>query len=110
MKRTVKVNKKTKTITVDAAEYYKYSKNGIPQLKKAARRVVKSTKKHFTEDGWDLDYNFLITEIFYEAFGHHLENYLWKEIARQKLAVELTFKDGSTVLRKRKPAKKRAKK
>lgn len=108
----VSKNKKlrVKTIEIDAAQYFKHFKNDIPQLKKAARKVVKSTKWHFKKYGWDLDYSFLVTDIFYEAFGHHLENYLWKELARQKVAVVMTCEDGRIMLRKRKPKKKVAKK
>ena len=102
--------KKSTTIELDAAKYFKNSETTVPVLKRAARNVTRSTKRHFKKDGWDLDYNFLVTEVFYEALGHHLENYLWKELVRQKVSVVLTVKDGRTVLRKIKPTKKAAKK
>lgn len=50
------------------------------QLDKAATKVARSTKRHFKKDGWNLDYGFLVSDVFYEAFGHHLETYLLKRL------------------------------
>jgi len=102
--------KRSVTIELDAASWFKKSRTPIPELVKAARRLTRQTKRHFEEDGWDLEYNSLVTDVFYEAFGHHLENYLWKALHRQNVAVVLTCKSGRSVLSKLKPRKKAAKK
>lgn len=106
-----KINLKSKTIVLDAAKFYAGRKLPANNFKKAAKSVVKSTAKHFKTHGWDLDYNFLITDIFYGAMGHHLEDYLWTEIVRQNVGVTLSWAKGRALLtkNKRKTTKKEAK-
>lgn len=81
-------------------------------LEKAAKKVAKTIKQHFRKGnkngGWDLDYGFLVTDVFYEAFGHHLEDYLLTELCKSKTAFYITGSKklpGQTVLSKRKPKK-----
>lgn len=76
----------------------------IDILQKAAKKVVNSLhKEHFNPSkkmGWDLDYSLIVTDIFYEAFGHHLENYLLNSLA-EKNCYSLTMNDKGTVLIRR---------
>lgn len=74
-------------------------------LKEAAKKVAKSTKQHFKKDGWDLDYSELVADVFYTAFGHHLENYLLEEICKFRKPLALGMKDGVVVLTKKRPKK-----
>lgn len=71
----------------------------IPRLKAAAATALKDIRKHFKTDGYDLDFSMLKDELFYEAFGHHLENYI---LAKLPKGVALTAKSDkvATVLTK----------
>lgn len=48
----------------------------IAQFRKAAKPIMKEVKRHFKRDGWDLDFGHLKDDLFYEVYGHHLENYI----------------------------------
>lgn len=50
------------------------------KLVNAAKLTVKEIDYHFKKDGWDLDLNFQVDEVFYKAYGEYLENYLIKEL------------------------------
>lgn len=54
----------------------------IKNLQKAAKKIARDTERHFKnpKQGWDLNYNWLVQDVFYEAFGHHLEEYLLEEL------------------------------
>lgn len=68
-------------------------------MMKAARRVVRSLKAHFKKDKWPVNYSFYVQEVFYVAYGHHLENYLLKEMLRQLKTFTLeTGKHGDLVI------------
>lgn len=54
----------------------------IPRLKAAAATVLKKVRKHFKTDGYDLDFSVLKDELFYAAFGHHLENYILSKLPK----------------------------
>jgi hypothetical protein len=73
----------------------------IPALEKAAKRVAKIIKQHMKKDGWDLDYSAQVTEVFYEAFGHHLENYLITELCKWRQPLALGMKGNKVVLTKK---------
>lgn len=49
-------------------------------LQKAANQVVKDTITHFETDGWDLNYDGIVEDIFYTAFGCNLESFLFAAI------------------------------
>lgn len=53
-------------------------------LQKAAKKVARQMRDHMKKDGWDLSYSFYVNEVFYQAFGHHLENYLLDALRRQR--------------------------
>jgi len=74
------------------------------ELTKAAKKRFKSIDRHFKVDGWDLDLGFQITEVFYEAYGEHLETYLLKELfSNHKKGYYITVnKEHRTVIRKSK--------
>ena len=83
-----------------------YIKKGMlptpsPRLRAAAKEVMKGVRQHFRnkEHGWDLDFSIIKNEVFFEAFGHHLENYVLDMLPKN---VALTCKDGGyqTVLTK----------
>jgi hypothetical protein len=51
-------------------------------LQKAANQVVKDTIAHFETDGWDLNYDIITEDVFYNAFGCQLESFLFSAIAK----------------------------
>lgn len=74
-------------------------------LKTAAKKVARSIQKHMRTDGWDLDYGFQVEEVFYQAFGHHLEDYLFEELCKFKKPLVLKMKGNRVVLSKKKTKK-----
>lgn len=85
--------KKIKQETQDKLEkividhrFQKSIKNPIAELKKAAAKILNDLhKNHFNKKGhgWPLSYSFYKEEIFHEAFGHHLEDYLLNELIKK---------------------------
>ena len=73
-------------------------KNAIKPLKKAAEEAVKEINQHFKRDKWALDYSFYVTDIFYKAFHHHLENYLL--VALSKYKYQLIFREEKLLIQK----------
>ena len=72
------------------------------RLELAGELVAREAKKHFKEDGWDLDFNFLVTDVFYKVFGEHLEGFLLRPLSRSRTPLYLnTGKRGNTVLSKK---------
>lgn len=73
------------------------------ELVKAAKLTMKEIDRHFKKDKWDLDFNFQVEEVFYKAFGEHLENYLIKELfLKPKKGYYVVYSDKKgTVIRKR---------
>lgn len=67
---------KKKAIPIYTPKKYPKRKHIPRNYKKAIKDVTKTIKHHFKKDKWDLDYNFLIEELFYKANGFHLEAYL----------------------------------
>lgn len=59
-------------------------KKEMPALTKAAKSVKRTVDHHFKKHKWDLDYSFLVEEVFYKAFGFHLENFLLRELFKSK--------------------------
>ena len=102
MKKKAKTNKKsiTKPVKVNLNENKliklefkidnKFSKkdNFMPALQKAAKKTIDDLhKNHFNPSkkmGWDIGYSMVVNDIFYDAFGHHLENYILVELAKKK--------------------------
>ena len=54
------------------------------RLALAAKRVAKDLDTHFKKDGWPLRYGFYSEEVFYEAFGFHVEKYFLQELRKRK--------------------------
>ncbi|NBP13500.1 hypothetical protein EBU95_03760 [bacterium] len=77
----MKKNKTNKTELVLKADekFFEHKKNN--KLTKAAKKVMRTINGHFKKDKWPLSFSFLVEEVFYEAHGEHLSNYLLKEIA-----------------------------
>lgn len=81
--------KKTINLNIDDLDKMQdFSKNKLPQFNKAAKKVAKEMMEHFKKDGWDLSYSQYVGDVFYEATGHHLENYLLKALKGQKLEIK----------------------
>ena len=89
-----------KTLTINLKAYAGNLSTPLKPLERAAKKGMKDLKDHFTlkDGGWPLDYSFYVSDIFYQAFGHHLENYLLKAIVKSKLKVELVSKEGKLVI------------
>jgi hypothetical protein len=68
-----------KTITISVPKNWTPNAPLSP-FKKAASKVWKDALAHFKTDKWDLSYSFLVNEVFLEATGHNLENYLLAHI------------------------------
>ena len=88
-KMNKKTSKKEVILKVDK-NYFLTKKN--PALTKAAKKVVRVINQHFKKDKWPLDFNFQVEEVFYEAYGEHLSNYLLKEIYASKRNYNLVYK------------------
>lgn len=60
----------------------------IPELKKSAKKIVGELHKvHFnpkTKHGWPISYSGTIEDVFYDAYGHHLESYVINELIKYK--------------------------
>lgn len=75
------VNRKTKTVIFNMPKNFKMETK-FPALQDAARKAMKEVNAHFKKDKWDLDYSHYVTDVFYRAFGHHLENYFFNELGK----------------------------
>jgi hypothetical protein len=100
--------KNSKDTIIIPLEIFKKAKAPIPEFRKAAKKVMKGIREHFTKKGhgWDLGYSFLKEDIFETATGHHLENYLLRELANSKLPIEIVSEQNGLVVRKTKKGKK----
>lgn len=54
----------------------------ILRLQIASATVLKDVRKHFKKHGHDLDFSIIKDQLFYEAFGHHLENYILAKLPK----------------------------
>jgi hypothetical protein len=75
-------------------------------LKRAAKRVLKDVEKHMRTDGWPLDYGFLVEDIYWKAYRHHLSDYMLNVLGHAHFAWELVPDGGCLILRKSKRATK----
>ena len=96
---------------------HKTVKVRFSNLESAAKEIAKETNAHFNnpKHGWDLCYHGLVTEVFYRAFGHHLEDYLHEALKGKYLFTYATsdlvaIKNGKFVVRKNKNVKNRKRK
>lgn len=55
----------------------------------AAKKVAKDTLKHFSTDGWDLNFNTLLDEVFYEVNKENLEIYLLEQLKDSGLVIKM---------------------
>jgi len=97
--KKVKLNKKSKTITMTVTSSMFKTKN--KKLENAAKEIVKEIGEHFQKEGkkaWPLGASYYITEIFSRAFGHHLENYLFRELFKSKKYTLKSGKNGGLVI------------
>lgn len=95
-KRSKKKYKKLIEITLPLKLFKKVRTPDL-QLRKAARKVMKQINEHMKKDGWPLDYDMHKSDIFFEAYGHHLENYLLWALAnnkKQELQIVTSAKGG----------------
>lgn len=67
---------------------FSHKENFMPALQKAAKKSIDDLhKNHFNPTkkmGWDINYSMVVADVFYDAFGHHLENYVLVELAKKK--------------------------
>jgi hypothetical protein len=79
------------------------------KLEAAAKEVANTIRQHFRKGnkngGWYLDYSELVADVFYTAFGHHLERYLLAEICKFKKPLALGMKGNKVVLTNKMPKK-----
>jgi hypothetical protein len=92
-----KAKTKIKTIIMPMT-HFKHINTQNKVLKKAAKQVFREVKDHFKKDKWDLGYSMVVSDVFYRAYGHHLENYLLSELSNSKLPLSLISKDGELVI------------
>ena len=88
---------KNNTITIPL-QVFKSATRPNKELKAAGKKAFKALIAHFKKDKWDLDYSFIVTDIFQSAYGHNLENYLLAELATSKLPLSLESKEGRLVI------------
>lgn len=91
---------KTQTIMLNLTKAL-FADKKLPskELRRAAKEEVTELLHHFEVDGWDLDYNFIVKEIFRRAYGHNLEDYLIQALVKTDLSFELkTGEKGKTVI------------
>lgn len=100
----MKLNKSSKTLVLKVTSDY-FKTKGNPILVKAAKKVMKTINSHFKKDGWELRTDYLIDEVFYEAYGEHLSNYLYKELffnSKKGYYITTSKKHGDLVIKKNK--------
>lgn len=103
MAKKKKIKRSKRTIILPLNGFKKIG-TPLPNFEIAGRKVFKDIKEHFTKEGhgWPLSYSFLVSDIFYQATGHNLENYLLKRIANSKLNLMLESQNGELVIKKSK--------
>lgn len=50
------------------------------RLLEAIKEQRRSIRKHFKEDGWDLSFDGILDDVFYDTFGFHLSDYVLSDI------------------------------
>lgn len=64
------------------------------ELKKIIDKHVIQAKKHFKEEGHDLDVSFITEDIIYDFFGEHITEYLYGQLCKiDNVHIELSIKD-----------------
>jgi ribosomal protein L31E len=76
---------------------YKTLKN--KELKEAAKLIKRRIDRHFKSDGWDLDFNFVVEEVFYEAFKESLSTYLIDALSTKQGKYEIVANKNGLLLR-----------
>lgn len=89
-KTNKKLTKSKKEVVLKVNKNYFLTKKD-PVLTKAAKKVIRAINNHFKKDKWPLDFNFQVEEVFYEAYGEHLSNYLLKELYSSKRNYNLVY-------------------
>jgi len=79
-------------------EYYKKLKLPNKALLISAKKLTAELERHFKKDKWPLDYGIIVSDIFFEAYGHHLEQYLLHSLAKTKKNYSLVCKSGRVLL------------
>ncbi len=93
-------------IKIDAKAWLEATSSLKTQDKKlinAAKKVMKGIDEHFDpkmKHGWDLDYHSLVNEVFFQAYGHNLENYLLVELFKKECYTINTDKKFALVISK----------
>lgn len=96
-KKNTKINLKNKKVVLTLDQnFFPTKKND--KLTKAAKKVAKGIRKHFKSDKWPLDLNFLVEDVFYEAFNEYLSNYLLKELCCKPENFKIVYQKDKTLL------------
>lgn len=70
------------------------------KLLKVLKKRAKEIKKHFKEDGWDLNMHSIREDIVYDVLGFHLGDIIQAYIAG-KVGEELVYENNRFLLRKK---------
>ena len=106
-----KKKKKSTTIVLRIGKPKKKQYDAIVMgviIRKAFKKQVRALKKHFKEDGWDLDSNSAFQDALYDVFGSHLHDLFLAEVVGSGVAYwTVTHKDTKPYMVYRKEKKKR---
>lgn len=72
-----------------------------PETKKIIKRLAKQTAEHFRKDKWDLDYSFLIHDLFVSLLGYNPEVFYVQtisDILKKQLSLKLEGVNSRTKL------------
>lgn len=96
MKSTNKKKKKNLKIefVVGAWAIDKDNTKRNPKIEKAADLVAKECHDHFNLDGWDLAYDSVLAEVFYTAYGKHLESFFLEALTKYSKEYKIVYSVG----------------
>lgn len=80
------MKKKKLVVTFDINHFTKKNLKN-EKLKKSARKIFNRLhKEHFNSKpgGWPLNFQIVLEDVYYDAYGEYIESYLMNEIARKK--------------------------
>lgn len=101
------------TLAIDTRFKVKNNVNFNPAIKKAAIKIINELhKNHFNSKdcGWPISYSHIEDEVFYEAFGHNLEDYILPVLAKKNqysMAISKNLGGGWVIVKDKKRAKKK---
>lgn len=68
----------------------------VEKFKKVLKREAKDLKRHFDEDGWDVNANFSSEHVLYELLGFHISDFVKAYLAPKDVILSYK-KDGEPV-------------